>query len=140
MHVERDEIGSQVLKATATSPPCTSSVAVPAVRCGTAALPARTPTGGRGTAVCARRWVQRAKQRRRRAGQPGAEIHDGVSWYSSIKVQCMSHASLIVSVETAPAIVEQLVRSQDESCRKEAARLDRNQPSHHFGSWIEQNL
>ena len=44
--------------------------AAPAVRCGTAAPPARTPPGGRaGTAACARRWVQSGRQRRRRDGR-----------------------------------------------------------------------
>ncbi len=47
---------------------CTASLpAVPAARCGTAAPPARTPTGGRaGTAACARRWARRGGRLRRR--------------------------------------------------------------------------
>ncbi len=44
-----------------------SLCAAPAVRCGTAALAARTPTGGRaGTAACAGRWARRGGRPRRR--------------------------------------------------------------------------
>jgi len=43
--------------------------AVPAALFGTAALPARTPTGGRGTAACARRWAQRGRRRRSGGGR-----------------------------------------------------------------------
>ena len=40
-----------------------------AARCGTAAPPARTPTGGRGTSACARRWRRRGRRRKRRRGR-----------------------------------------------------------------------
>ena len=43
------------------SPPLST---VPAKPCGTAAPPARTPTGGRGTRACARRWARLGPQRR----------------------------------------------------------------------------
>ena len=45
------------------------SHAAPAERCGTAAPPAPTPTGGRGTAACARRWARRGRQRRSGGGR-----------------------------------------------------------------------
>ena len=43
--------------------------AAPAVLCGTAAPTAHMPTGGRGTAVCARRWARRGRRRRSGGGR-----------------------------------------------------------------------
>ncbi len=51
-----------------------------AVRCGTAAPPARTPTGGRaGTAACAGRWARCERQRRRLGGQLRQRRQQGTS-------------------------------------------------------------
>ena len=52
-----------------TGPSSLPSLAAPAVPCGTAAPPAPTPTGGRGTAACARRWARRGRRRRSGGGR-----------------------------------------------------------------------
>ena len=45
------------------------SHAAPAVRCGTAAPTDPTPTGGRGTAACARCWARRGRRTRSGGGR-----------------------------------------------------------------------
>ena len=50
-------------------PHLNTALAAPAAQCGTAAPPAPTPTGGRGTAVCAVRWARRGRPRRSGGGR-----------------------------------------------------------------------
>ena len=65
--------------------------AVPAARCGTAAPPARTPTGGRaGTAVCARHWARRGGRPRRRQRRR-QQIRDS---YAAVDHACLHTVQL----------------------------------------------
>ena len=75
--------------------------AAPAARCGTAALPARMPTGGRGTSVCARRWGRRGgrprRRRRRQRLMRGSRVAEqkGAGWSCS---SCMHVSACAVVV------------------------------------------